>query len=136
MTTAYLRLVQVLVAAGLMLAVASQSRAETQRLTLDSGWNLVSFAVQPVDPSPAAALAPIAEKVVALWGYDAASGLWSRYPQVTAGAPQIVAIEPGRGYWLQLTDGATLDVQVPLPAGVWLFASALAALGLGRRRRA
>lgn len=94
----------------LVSAALGPARAETQRLRLGGGWNLVSFAVEPADPAPAAVLAPLGADLLALWSYDAASGVWARFPQPTPGAPTITAIESGRGYWLEVTRVRDLDV--------------------------
>lgn len=98
-------------ALALLLGTTSAAGAETQRLRLSQGWNLVSLSVEPVDPSPAAVLAPLGSGFLSLWSYDAATGVWARFPQPTPGAPTITEIESGRGYWLKVAGTANLDVQ-------------------------
>jgi subtilisin-like proprotein convertase family protein len=97
--------------AACLAAFATGAAAETQRLSVREGWNLVSFAVVPEDPAPAAVLAPLGTNLEALWSYDAATDVWSRFPQVAPGAPTIQAVEPGRGYWLESTVAMSFDVQ-------------------------
>ncbi len=94
--------------------------ADTQRLELEAGWNLVSLAVEPVDPDPAVVLAPLGANLQALWAYDENTGGWARFPQAVAGMPTITALEPGRGYWLQVASSQNVDlagVDGALPRG-------------------
>jgi len=93
------------------LAVAQAASAADQRLELRAGWNLVGFAVPPVDPSPAAVLAPLQSAGVleALWAYDAASQTWSTYP-APAGVRAITAVDTAHGYWLKVKSNTSLDV--------------------------
>lgn len=86
--------------------------AADQRIRLRNGWNLVSFAVTPDDPSPAAVLRPLenAGLLQALWAYDAATGTWSTYPSPPPGVPAITVIDTAHGYWLKVSQVSTLDV--------------------------
>jgi subtilisin-like proprotein convertase family protein len=99
--------------AGLLLLAAVPAHAAMQRIALQPGWNLVSFAVVPDDPAVTAVLAPLiaADNFEALWAYDAQSGSWSRFPAAVAGGAAVTVIEDGRGYWLKVLRAATLDVE-------------------------
>ncbi len=94
----------------LLLSSLSPAQTESQRISLTAGWNLISLSVQPLDPSPASVLLPLGANFQALWAYDGSTGEWRRYPQPTLGAPTITQLETGRGYWLQVTTSADLDL--------------------------
>ncbi|MGH7785229.1 MAG: proprotein convertase P-domain-containing protein [Candidatus Binatia bacterium] len=99
---------------GLALVCAAlPAQAATQRLALRADWNLVSFAVTPDDPTVLSVLGPLlaGDNLVALWAYDASSGIWSRFPAAVPGGPSLSVIEGGRGYWLKLRRAAQLDVE-------------------------
>ncbi len=107
-------------AAGMLLLIGSAAQA-AQELGLRSGWNLVSFSVVPVDPTVEEVFRPLtdASKLVAVWSYDEATGTWSTFPAIN-GVPLLTTIEPGRGYWVQVTSTTTLFVEADpglLPSG-------------------
>ena len=99
-----------LLAIAVVAASVAPARAANQALSLQAGWNLVSFAVTPEDPSPAAVLTPLGSNLLALWTYDAASGTWSTFPDPPQGVPAITTIVTGRGYWLKVTRNQVLVV--------------------------
>lgn len=84
-------------------------------ITLRTGLNLVSFHLQPADPSPSAVFAPVLSRVKFVAGLDEQTGNWRHYFPTALGHPAflntLTEIEPGRGYVVQLTPG----VQVNLP---------------------
>jgi subtilisin-like proprotein convertase family protein len=101
--------VALLVAGTLVLAPRAQ--AAGQNLSLQSGWNLISFAVAPSNPAPAAVFGALGSNFQAVWTYDAAVGQWRTYPAPTASIPAISVIEPGRGYWVKVGSSAPLPVE-------------------------
>ncbi len=96
----------------LVLLVAVPAHAATQRITLSAGWNLISIALTPEDPSALGVLGPLiaADNFEALWSYDAASGTWSRFPAAVAGGPTFNTIQEGKGYWLKVSRAAQLNI--------------------------
>lgn len=101
-------------AAGWLLLLAGvPAQAATQRLSLRAGWNLVSLAVAPNDPSVREVLAPLVagNDLEAIWGYDAHNGTWSRFPAAAPGAPALTTLRAGRGYWLKVKRTVNLDVE-------------------------
>ncbi len=83
----------------------------TTSLQLCEGWNLIGFpAGQP--RHPLAALAPIAGKWQRLFAYDVFDNVdpWEVYdPAVPDWANDLQLMQPGRGYWLLVTEATTLD---------------------------
>jgi len=101
-------------AAGwLLLLVGVPAQAATQRLSLRAGWNLVSLAVSPNDPSVREVLAPLVGNgdLEAIWGYEAQSGTWSRFPAAAPGGPALTTLRAGSGYWLKVKRIVNLDVE-------------------------
>ena len=67
------------------------------------GWNLVGFNSLTA-MALADALASIASNYASIWGYDAASGGWTRH--IEGGPPflnDLETLESGRGYWINAT---------------------------------
>ncbi len=98
--------------AGFLLFFAVPAQAVMQRIALRSGWNLISIAVAPDDPSVLAVLDPLvaADNFEAIWKYDAAGGDWLRFPAATAGGPTFSTFEEGVGYWLKVNRATNLDI--------------------------
>ncbi len=96
----------------LMILCATAVSAQSQRLPLRAGWNLISLAVVPQDAQPAAVFAPLiaANNFEALWAYDAAAGVWRSFPAAAPTKPTIGAVETGVGYWLRVQRATTLDI--------------------------
>lgn len=112
-STLHRRLAGVSALSLFLLFLALPAHAATQRLTLSAGWNLISIAVAPEDPSARAVIDPlvIADNFEALWSYDAASRIWSRFPATTAGEPTFTTIEEGKGYWLKVKRAAVITIE-------------------------
>lgn len=101
-------------------SLAGSAVADTQRLQLKTGWNLVSLAIDPVDPSPAAVFAPLGANLRSVWAYDQVTGSWTRFPQAAAGLPVLDQLRPGRGYWVEVGAAANVDlvgIDAALPGG-------------------
>lgn len=77
-------------------------------LPLDQGWRLISFPIQPSNPSPEAALSSIDGKYDSIWEYNPDAG-WSIY--LPGGASDLSELGPGKGYWLKMDALGNLDVQ-------------------------
>lgn len=100
-------------AVALVLATATAGFAATQRLALQAGWNLVSMTVEPEDSTVRDVLKPLidADNFEALWAYDAASATWASFPPSAAGRPSVERMESGRGYWLKVKGGASIEIE-------------------------
>ena len=78
-----------------------------QELNLYPGWNLISTYLDIANTDILLVLAPIEGLYRSVWAYD--SGSWSRY---IPGSPlnNLSAIEPGKGYWINMTDETVLEI--------------------------
>jgi hypothetical protein len=95
----------------------------THEISLAEGWNLISLPLTPADRRLRSVLAPIWPKVRSVWAYDPGAATWQRH---VGGAPgflnTLAVIQPGRGYWLQLSAAATLTLtgEEAKGAGIYL----------------
>jgi hypothetical protein len=79
------------------------------RVVLAKGWNLVSTAVQPTQPSVAAIFADVAAALRVVWAYDGAERAWRcHFP--FSGQGTLAAVEKGKGYWILAEEPVTLIV--------------------------
>ena len=85
----------------------------TTTIELCQGWNVIGFpAGQPRHPHTA--LSSIAGKWQRLFGYDAfdSQDPWEIFdPAVPAWANDLELMQPGRGYWLLVSEAATLEIR-------------------------
>jgi len=83
--------------------------SRSRELTLFEGWNLIGLPLTPEDPSTEVVLADILDKVTSVWAFDGETKTWSSY---SPGAPSdLTEIVEGRGYWITMTEDATLTVR-------------------------
>jgi hypothetical protein len=80
-------------------------------LSLCEGWNLIGYpsgAVKPVTE----VLAGIEGKYDLVYGYDAADtgDPWKRYDPNAPFGNDLEDLEPGYGYWIHMTQNATLNL--------------------------
>jgi hypothetical protein len=87
----------------------------TEQLPLNMGWNLISIYLQPDEPNIAAVLEDISDKVISVWAYM--DGNWQVYDPENPGFSDLETMEAGRGYWLHLSESATLDISGITPSG-------------------
>ena len=109
---------------ALRLPVTSYDCAE---VSLVPGWNQVSLAVKPLDPSPPNALRSLGTAWQQAKAWDGATQSWrSAAPTLPTWATTLTAIDARYGLWLQLSDFADLFVhgtqlsggtEIPLYAG-------------------
>jgi len=85
-------------------------------IPLHTGWNLISISVTPSDTAPASVLAGIDGKYTIVWGdFDPTTSTWQSYnPDKPKNS--LSAIQPQHGYWIKMTEDATLDVSGSLPS--------------------
>ncbi len=81
--------------------------ANEYQVNLVSGWNLISLPIDPSNKSITSVLNSIDGKYLSVWAYGQSG--WERY---IVGAPgnTLATMEPGRGYWVNMTQSATLTV--------------------------
>ncbi len=82
-------------------------------LTMSSGWNLVSLALEPGEDAISTILTPVSAKVLSVWSYS--SG-WKVYDPDYPDFSELTTMETGKGYWINLTSSANLSVSGD-PAG-------------------
>ena len=86
--------------------------SETQTLSLNAGWNLVSFYVEASDMSVATVLAPISSNLLQI------KNLQSSYdPGIPSFLNTLSALNVKDGYWVQMSEATTLDVGGTVPSG-------------------
>jgi hypothetical protein len=86
--------------------------SETQTLSLNAGWNLVSFYVEATDMTVATVLSPISSKLTQI------KNLQSSYdPSIPSFLNTLSALNVKDGYWVQVSEAVTLDVEGTVPSG-------------------
>jgi hypothetical protein len=81
-------------------------------IPLCAGWNLIGYPSAAPVPLPDA-LASIAGKYDAVFAYDSTDPIdpWKQYdPAAPPGANDLLALEPGKGYWIRATASTVLKV--------------------------
>lgn len=83
------------------------SAIRTEQVSLIAGWNLISLPLDPSNKSITSVLNSIEGKYLSVWAYGVAG--WERY---IVGAPgnNLSTMEAGRGYWIKMTQSATLTI--------------------------
>lgn len=127
---------------GLTLASLSAQvpPASTQVIDLKPGWNLISVQVgsaaipvasfKAMMDNPATTTVDESARLIEIWGYTPSAnpsvpGSWQTYqPQVSAFASDLATMQPGRGYWINVSQftqatltGPRWDGSVTLQAG-------------------
>ena len=85
----------------------------TRTLSLNAGWNLISFDVMPLNAATTAVLAPIAGKFTRVLGSSCAEGALSYYPMLPPEMNTLRALDPYHGYWIYMSQAAQLPVSGP-----------------------
>jgi len=94
-----------------------------------SGWNLISWNVNPLNDSTSDVFANILDKVTVVLGYD--NGALSFRPDLPPQFNSLQTVDPYHGYWVKVTEscalsviGAPVDPATPLPLRIgWNFIS-------------
>ncbi|MBD3182111.1 hypothetical protein GF312_07455 [Candidatus Poribacteria bacterium] len=76
--------------------------------SLETGWNLVSFPLSPLNPDPNVVLSSIDTEYDSVWTYDPVAG-WSVY--MPDGTGNLDKIEQNRGYWIEMNQPGNLIIQ-------------------------
>ena len=78
------------------------------------GWNLISLPQQPSDTAIANVLSGISGKYASAWAFQNAS--WKVYDPANPDFSDLSIMEAGWGYWLNMTEPATLSVTGATPS--------------------
>ena len=93
---------------GIIDIVPGVTDTAQQVIDLYQGWSLISTRLYPTDPGPSSVFNGIND-CIAVWAYYANPGGWKRY--IPGGTDNdLNVIEPGRGYWVNMTAGDTLTI--------------------------
>jgi len=100
---------------------AAGAQTVSRTYTLQAGWNLISF---PMDLGVSGitdfinAVAQSGAQVESIWSYDPAKGgsPWRSYVAAAPNLADLTALSPGVGYWVKLTQGATVTLTGKAPA--------------------
>jgi hypothetical protein len=118
------RIYAILFALILTAVVAGGTRAGS--LELSSGWNFVSFPLDPPGASISEALKDISPNIRVMWGYATEAGTWLKYRVPAPGVTDtgtLASLNPGKGYWIYMNSSDTLSMDgwsVPLSTTVHL----------------
>jgi hypothetical protein len=93
----------------------------THSIDLISGWNLISFNVNPINTNIAAVLSSITGNYDLVYAWDATgahstSGNWMKYaPGTPPYSNTLLSLDETRGFWIHMTAADTLDVVGNIP---------------------
>jgi alpha-tubulin suppressor-like RCC1 family protein len=93
---------------------ATQDFVMSPSVELNTGWNLISLSLQPADTDITSILDSISNKVISVWAYM--EGSWQVYDPENPGFSDLTTIEAGRGYWINMSEAATLNVSGSTPS--------------------
>lgn len=95
--------------------------ATTFTVSLEEGWNLISLPVQPATTDIGTLLASIEGRYDILWGFE--NDNWKSFDPAGPQFSTLTALVPGRGYWIEMNQAATLSVTgAPATANISLAA--------------
>ena len=77
-------------------------------------WILISLFKQPANTSIDSVLEPISGKYISVWTYE--NGSWQVYDPANPGFSDLTTMEAGKGYWLHLSEPATLGISGDVPS--------------------
>ena len=80
----------------------------TVMISLQSGWNLISFNVLPPDENISTILAPIEGLYTVVLGFD--GGGLSYYPHLPPSMNTLQTLDPYHGYWIRMNSAGTLSI--------------------------
>lgn len=91
-------------------------------IELTAGMNLISLPLSPQDTKVEVVLSSIAGKYASVWNYNE-SGKWKSYNPNAPEFSELTDLFAGRGYWIDMTEGAVLTVSgAKAPATIQLRA--------------
>jgi hypothetical protein len=83
----------------------------TLTMELHQGWNLVGYSLL-VGQDLAAAAAPLGERLLLVYGHDGTNP-WSTFLPAMSSASTLTRLEPGRGYWVKVSEACNWTLQSP-----------------------
>ena len=92
----------------------SQEGVSSDIVVTGPGWNLISLPVQPADTTIGNVLSGISGKYASVWGFQ--NGVWQVYDSTNPDFSDLSNMEAGWGYWLNMTEPATLSVTGATPS--------------------
>ncbi|HEY7215861.1 MAG TPA: DUF6531 domain-containing protein, partial [Thermoanaerobaculia bacterium] len=101
--------------AGRNLAAPVLKAGSSSELPLYPGWNLVSIARQPGNPSPAAVFSGAASRVFAYDACDTADP-WKVWDPANPSGSDLTAVDPKKGLWAEAPGAVVLPVAGTEPA--------------------
>ena len=86
--------------------------------SLSAGWNLISLPLEPYNTQIDSVLASIAGSYDQVWAYDGCDGVnpWRFYDPADAAASDLTTLDHRYGFWIHLTEDATLTIDGDPPA--------------------
>lgn len=110
---------------GFVIVFAGSATADTQSIQLDAGVNLISFSLNPNNPSPAVVFGSLGNGFVEASNYDNQTKLWTTYRNPSfadaSNSNQLpgltmAPVVPGRGYSVRMSSAGVLSVTGTTPA--------------------
>jgi len=87
------------------------STTEISLYTESGGWNLVSFPAAASNASVSNALLSLAGKYTLVYAWNAETQEWVSYdPAAPSYANDLSSLDPGKGYWIKVTENVTWNV--------------------------
>ena len=89
-------------------------------LNLYTGWNLISLPLMPEDTGITSLLFSINGNYSIVWAYDAndTTDHWKKYDPVAPFGNDLTSMEPGKGYWIMMTNNDTLPITGTAPESI------------------
>jgi hypothetical protein len=87
----------------------------THDISLQAGWNLVSLDLHPSNTAISVVLASIEGKYSLVYAWDAVNGIWLKYDKVEQTQDTLTALDETMGFWIQMSEAATLTVSGSAP---------------------
>jgi hypothetical protein len=127
-----LRYFEFIFISGIVTALTQSAGADTQSIQLQAGVNLISFSINPANPSPAAVFGSLGNSFVEASTYNNQTKLWTTYrnPSLADAATSnsltgiaMAPISPGNGYSVRMSSAGTLNVTgtTPVAPSVTLY---------------
>jgi len=88
------------------------SQTQTQEITLNAGWNLISFYVQPEDNAIDSVLSAILSDCEKVWTIE--GGVWKLYDPDDPFFSDLSEMKAGQGYMIKMSSSVVLSVSGPV----------------------
>lgn len=98
-------------------------------ITLAEGWNLISLPLEPSNTAIDVVTAGIADSCVSIWAFDPSTYWTSYFPGGSGNS--LTTMESGKGYWVNMSSAATLNVGGSAPTAAISLADGWNLVGFG-----